>query len=81
MPESAEDDERVIKNAEDVLDFARDHGVPIIHVKLVFRKIPGLGSEGMPVKFWKALHDIADETKDRMSDFMDKSKRFVEDRL
>ncbi len=62
MPASAEDAERVIKNAEDVLGFARDHGVPVIHVKLVFRKIPGLGSEGMPVKFWKALHDIADET-------------------
>jgi nicotinamidase-related amidase len=31
-------------------------------VKLVWRKIPGLGSEGMPVKFWKALHDITDET-------------------
>ena len=62
MPASAEDAERVIKNAEDVLGFARAHGVPIIHVKLVFRKIPGLGSEGMPVKFWKALHDIVDET-------------------
>ena len=62
MPASAEDAERVIKKAEDVLDFARVHGVPIIHVKLVFRKIPGLGSEGMPVKFWKALHDITDET-------------------
>jgi nicotinamidase-related amidase len=61
MPASAEDSERVIKNAEDVLGFARNHGVPIIHVKLVFRKIPGLGSEGMPVKFWKALHDISDE--------------------
>tara|TARA_B100000029_G_scaffold287942_1_gene281740 strand:+ start:4102 stop:4836 length:735 start_codon:yes stop_codon:yes gene_type:complete len=61
MPADAKDSERVIKNAEDVLGFARNHGVPVIHVKLVFRKIPGLGSEGMPVKFWKALHDISDE--------------------
>ena len=49
MPADAKDSERVIKNAEDVLGFARNHGVPVIHVKLVFRKIPGLGSEGMPV--------------------------------
>ncbi len=66
MPASAEDAERVIKAAEDVIDFARVHGVPIIHVKLVFRKIPGLGSEGMRVPFWKALHDIQDE-KNRLS--------------
>ena len=61
MPASAEDAERVIKAAEDVIDFARVHGVPIVHVKLVYRKIPGLGSEGMRVPFWKALHDIQDE--------------------
>jgi len=66
MPASAEDAERVIKAAEDVIDFARVHGVPIVHVKLVFRKIPGLGSEGMRVPFWKALHDIQDE-KNRLS--------------
>ena len=66
MPASAEDAERVIKAAEDVIDFARVHGVPIVHVKLVYRKIPGLGSEGMRVPFWKALHDIQDE-KNRLS--------------
>jgi len=66
MPTSAEDARRVIKNAEEVLDFARTHGIPVIHVKLVFRKIPGLGSEGMKVPFWKALHDIVDE-KNRLT--------------
>ncbi len=66
MPATAEDAERVIKAAEDVLEFARVHNVPIVHVKLVFRKIPGLGSEGMKVPFWKALHDIQDE-KNRLS--------------
>ena len=66
MPASDEDAERVIKAAGDVIDFARVHGVPIVHVKLVFRKIPGLGSEGMRVPFWKALHDIQDE-KNRLS--------------
>ncbi len=66
MPATAEDSERVINAAEDVITFARVHGVPIIHVILVFRKIPNLGSEGMRVAFWKALHDIQDE-KNRLS--------------
>lgn len=66
MPASAEDAERVIKSAEEVLEFARAHRIPIIHVKLVFRKIPDLGSEGMKVHFWKALHDITDE-KNRLT--------------
>ena len=46
MPASAEDAEKVIKNAEEVLDFARGYGIPIIHVKLVFRKIPRSGKRG-----------------------------------
>ena len=66
MPASEEDCERVIGNAEEVLQFARSHQIPIVHVKLVFRKIPGVGSEGMMVPFWKALHDIQDE-KNRLT--------------
>jgi hypothetical protein len=27
------------------------------------------------------MNDMAEETKDRMSEFMDKGKRFVEDRI
>lgn len=66
MPASAEDCERVIEAAEDVLRFARGHGIPVIHVTLAFRKIPGLGSEGMSAPFWAAMSRIADE-KDRLS--------------
>ena len=66
MPASDEDCEKVISNAEELLQFARGHQIPIIHVKLVFRKIPGVGSEGMTVPFWKALHDIQDE-KNRLT--------------
>ena len=61
MPASAEDSKRVIANAKEVLDFARTQGVPVIHVILVFRKIPGLGSEGMTQPFWQAVTNITDE--------------------
>ncbi len=61
MPAKPEDCERVIAAAEKCLATAREQGVPIIHVKLVWRKIPGLGSEGMTVPFWRALHEITDE--------------------
>jgi len=61
MPASPEDSTRVIGAAKDVLDYAREQGIPIIHVILVFRKLPGLGSEGMSAPFWKAIHDITDE--------------------
>src|SRR5205823_9872289 len=47
MAAKPEDAKRVIANAKEMLEFARAKGVPIVHVKLVFRKIPGIGSEGM----------------------------------
>ena len=61
MPAKAGDSARVIANAKEVLALARAHGVPVIHVILVYRKIPGLGSEGMTAPFWAAMSDIADE--------------------
>ena len=61
MPASVEDSKRVIANGADALDFARAAGVPVIHVILIFRKIPGLGSEGMTQPFWQAITDITDE--------------------
>ncbi len=66
MPTSIEDSQRVIANARDVLGFARGQGVPVIHVKLVFRRIPGVGSEGMTSPFWRALHDLTRE-QDRLT--------------
>lgn len=66
MPASPEDSRRVITNARELLDFARAHRVPVIHVKLVFRRIPGLGSEGMTSPFWRALHNLAQE-EDRLT--------------
>lgn len=61
MPATPEDSARVIKNATEILHFARAMEVPVIHVILVYRKIKGLGSEGMVNPFWRALHKITDD--------------------
>jgi biuret amidohydrolase len=66
MPTKPEDARRVIGNAKRALDFARSQGVPVIHVILVYRKIPGLGSEGMHNHFWRALHELVSE-EDRLT--------------
>ena len=66
MPAKPEDAKRVIANACAALDFARAHGVPVIHVILVYRRIPGLGSEGMVSPFWKAMHAAQGE-EDRLT--------------
>jgi biuret amidohydrolase len=56
MPAKPEDAKRVIANARAALDHARRLKVPVIHVVLVYRRLPGIGSEGMTSPFWKALH-------------------------
>lgn len=66
MAAKPEDARRVVASAKELLDFARSQGVPVIHVKLVFRKIPGVGSEGMTQPFWHALHDMVSE-EDRLT--------------
>jgi len=66
MAARPEDAKRVIAAAKELLDFARAGGIPVVHVKLVYRKIPGLGSEGMTQPFWRALHDMVSE-EDRLT--------------
>jgi nicotinamidase-related amidase len=66
MPASPEDCERVIKHSKDILDFARSRNIPVIHVILIHRNIPGFGSEGMKVGFWRAVQDVLKE-EDRLS--------------
>ena len=66
MPAKPEDAKRVIANAKTALDFARSLGIPVIHVILVYRKIPGIGSEGMVSPFWKAMHAAQGE-QDRLT--------------
>jgi hypothetical protein len=65
MPAKPEDTQRVIANARAALDFARGAGIPVIHVILVSRRLPGLGSEGMVSPFWKAMHAAMSE-QDRL---------------
>lgn len=66
MPTKPEDARRVIANAREVLDFSRKLKIPVIHVVLVYRRIPGIGSEGMVSHFWKAMHAAQSET-DRLT--------------
>jgi len=61
MPATPEDSRRVIDAARDALSFAREQKIPVIHVTLTYRKIPGLGSEGMSAPFWKAISSITNE--------------------
>jgi len=66
MPARPEDAKRVIAKAREVLDFVRKIQMPVVHVVLVYRRLPGLGSEGMANPFWKALHAAQAET-DRLT--------------
>jgi biuret amidohydrolase len=66
MAAKPDDAKRVIAAAKELLDFARTSGIPVVHVKLVYRKIPGIGSEGMTQPFWRALHDMVSE-EDRLT--------------
>src|SRR3954451_13510252 len=61
MPAKPDDAKRVIANAKVVLDHARRLKVPVIHVILVYRRLPGIGSEGMTSPFWKAMHSAQGE--------------------
>jgi biuret amidohydrolase len=66
MPAKPEDAKRVIGNARQVLDLSRKLKIPVIHVVLVYRRLPGIGSEGMTSPFWKAMHAAQGET-DRLT--------------
>jgi nicotinamidase-related amidase len=66
MPAKPEDAKRVIASAREALEFARKARIPVIHVVLVYRRLPGIGSEGMRSHFWKSLHAAQAET-DRLT--------------
>jgi nicotinamidase-related amidase len=66
MPTRPEDAKRVISSARQILEFSREARIPVIHVILVYRRIPGIGSEGMVSHFWKAMHAAQAET-DRLT--------------
>ncbi len=60
MPASPEDSKKVIAYTSELLSFARAKGIPVIHVILIHREIPGFGSEAAAVPFWKALQELPD---------------------
>jgi nicotinamidase-related amidase len=66
MATTPETSQRVIAAAKDALDFARQHNIPVIHVVLTYRKLPGIGSEGMTAPFWAAISKITD-AKNRLT--------------
>src|SRR5262249_45940890 len=63
MAVKAEDAKRVIAAARELLNLARERGLSVVHIKLVYRRIPGLGSEGMMQPFWRAIHDLSDSDR------------------
>ncbi len=56
LPANPEDAKRVVARAQEVLDFSRRMKLPVVHVVLVYRRIPGLGNEAAASPFWRALH-------------------------
>jgi biuret amidohydrolase len=66
MPTKPEDAARVVANAQAALDYARSLEVPVIHVKLVMRRLRNGETETNTVPFWQALHKINNE-RDRLT--------------
>jgi nicotinamidase-related amidase len=62
MPAKPEDAKRVIAKGKDALDFARNLKIPVVHVVLVHRRIPGVGTDAMVSPFWQAMHAAQGET-------------------
>ena len=66
MPAKPEDAKRVIQGGKEVLDHARTLKIPVIHMVLVHRRIPGVGTDAMVSPFWQAMHASQGET-DRLT--------------
>jgi biuret amidohydrolase len=66
LPAKPEDARRVIANTVPVLERARRERIPVIHVIVAYRRIPGLGSESMGPPYYQAMHAIQAEA-DRLT--------------
>jgi len=62
MPAKPEDAKRVIARGKEVLDECRKQKIPVVHVVLVHRRIPGVGTDAMVSPFWQAMHAAQAET-------------------
>jgi len=65
MPAKPEDAKRVIARGKEVLDECRKQKIPVVHVVLVHRRIPGVGTDAMVSPFWQAMH-VAQAETDRL---------------
>jgi len=61
MPVPPDECRRVLMNTKKLLLLARSYKIPIIHVILKYREIPGLGTEAATNPFWVAI-EAAKET-------------------
>ena len=66
LPARPEDAQRVIANTVPVLERARLEKLPVIHVIVAYRRIPGQVSESMGPPYYKAMHAIQAEA-DRLT--------------
>ena len=66
MPCSPEVCDRVLDMTERFLDFCRTESIPVIHVVVVNREIPGLGSEANIRPFFQHMDRIKEDT-DRLA--------------
>ena len=62
LPCRPEDSRRVIENTQRLLTVVREKKIPVIHVILVNRMIPGIGSEATVRPFFQHVARIKDET-------------------
>jgi nicotinamidase-related amidase len=62
MPAKPEDAKRIIGRGKEVLDFSRKNNIPVIHLVMTHRRIPGLGTDAMMSPFWQAMHAAQGET-------------------
>jgi len=60
MPLTPEDRGRVIRHTSILLNIGRGHGIPVVHVVVVVRRIPGLGKETLILPFYQHLQKIQD---------------------
>ena len=62
MPAKPEDAKRLIARGREALDFARSLKIPVFHVVLQHKRIPGVGTDAMVSPFWQAMHAAQSET-------------------
>lgn len=58
MPADPEDSRRVVEATARLLEVARGHGIPVVHVVMTNRRLPGGRAEAYGVPFWEAVEEL-----------------------